>query len=157
MVIDLPFEGRKVKGSRKYRGRERVPKVGSRREETITEPINSRIGEFLSAQTASFPSSSSGNIQAVSSCVETLQRLARSQGFSSLVARQIAFARRPSSRAGYQAKWSVFRRWCHLDRSHLFLILSLGGGAPILLFSGSYAAFSPRVIAPVPYLLEIYF
>ena len=46
MVIDLPFEGRKVEGSQKYRGRERVPKVGSRREETITEPINFRIGEF---------------------------------------------------------------------------------------------------------------
>ena len=46
MVIDLPFEGRKVEGSQKYRGRERVPKVGSRREETITELINSRIGEF---------------------------------------------------------------------------------------------------------------
>ena len=48
VVIDLPFEGRKVEGSRKYRGRERVPKVGSRREETITEPINSRIGEIKS-------------------------------------------------------------------------------------------------------------
>ena len=46
VVIDLPFEGRKVEGSWKYRGRERVPKVGSRSEETITEPINSRIGEF---------------------------------------------------------------------------------------------------------------
>ena len=46
VVIDLPFEGGKVEGSRTYRGRERVPKVGSRREETITEPINSRIGEF---------------------------------------------------------------------------------------------------------------
>ena len=46
MVIDLPFEGRKVERSWKYRGRERVPKVGSRREETITEPINYRIGEF---------------------------------------------------------------------------------------------------------------
>ena len=46
VVIDLPFKGRKVEGSRKYRGRERVPKVGSRREETITEPINSCIGEF---------------------------------------------------------------------------------------------------------------
>ena len=45
MVIDLPFEGREVEGSRKYRGRERVPKVRSRREETIIEPINSRIGE----------------------------------------------------------------------------------------------------------------
>ena len=48
MVTDLPFEGRKIEGSQKYRGRERVPKVGSRREETITEPINSRIGEFHS-------------------------------------------------------------------------------------------------------------
>ena len=67
------------------------------------------------AQTASFPSSSSGNIQAVSSCLETLQRFARSQGFSSLVAKLIAFARRPSSRAGYQAKWSVYRHWCHSE------------------------------------------
>ena len=46
VVIDLPFEGRKVEGSWKYGRRERVPKTGSRREETITEPINSRIGEF---------------------------------------------------------------------------------------------------------------
>ena len=46
MVIDLPFEGRKVEGSRKYSRRERVPKVRSRGEEIITEPINSRIGEF---------------------------------------------------------------------------------------------------------------
>ena len=66
-----------------------------------------------SAQTASFPSISSGNIQAVSSCVETLQRFARSQGFSSHVAKQIAFARHPYSLAGYQAKWSMYRRWCH--------------------------------------------
>ena len=45
VVIDLPFEGRKVEGNRKYR-RERVPRVGSRREETITKPINSCLGEF---------------------------------------------------------------------------------------------------------------
>ena len=38
VVIDLPFEG-----SQKYRRRGRVPKAGSRREETITEPINSHI------------------------------------------------------------------------------------------------------------------
>ena len=41
VVIDLPFEG-----SQKYRRREKVPKAGSRGEETITEPINSRIEEF---------------------------------------------------------------------------------------------------------------
>ena len=39
VVIDLPFEGRKVEGSRKYKRSERVPKAGSRREETITELI----------------------------------------------------------------------------------------------------------------------
>ena len=39
VVIDLIFEGRKVEGSRKCKRRERVPKAGSRREETITEPI----------------------------------------------------------------------------------------------------------------------
>ena len=43
VVIDLQFEGRKVDGSRQYRRRERVPKAGSRREETITELINSCI------------------------------------------------------------------------------------------------------------------
>ena len=46
MVIDLPYKGRKVEGSWKCRRRERVPKAGSRREETINEPINSWIGEF---------------------------------------------------------------------------------------------------------------
>ena len=46
VVIDLPLEGRKDERSRKYRRRERVSKAGSRREETITEPINSCFGEF---------------------------------------------------------------------------------------------------------------
>ena len=46
VVIELPFEGRNAEGSRKYRRRERVLKAGTRREETITEPINSCIGEF---------------------------------------------------------------------------------------------------------------
>ena len=31
------------------------------------------------------------------------------------VARQTGFACRPSSCDGYQAKWSVFRRWCHSE------------------------------------------
>ena len=46
VVIDLSFEGRKVEGSWKYRSRERVPKEGSRREETITEAINSCTVKF---------------------------------------------------------------------------------------------------------------
>ena len=65
-----------------------------------------------------------GGVRAVSSCVETIQRCARSQGFSSHVARQSSLARRSSSCAGHQAKWaytgsgavrkdipSLFLRW----------------------------------------------
>ena len=48
VVTDLPFEVRKVEGSQKYRRRERFPKTGSRRAETITEPVNCCIGEFHS-------------------------------------------------------------------------------------------------------------
>ena len=65
-----------------------------------------------SSQTASFSSSSSRDIQAVPSCVETLQRFAKSQGFSTHVTKQIGFA---SSRAGYQSKWTVFRHWCRSE------------------------------------------
>ena len=65
--------------------------------------------------TAALLSSSSGGVRAVSSCMETIQRFARSQGFSSHVARQASLVRRSSSRAGYQAKWAVYRQWCHSE------------------------------------------
>ena len=45
-IDKISKKGNKVEGSRKYRRMERVPKAGSRREETITEPFNSCIGEF---------------------------------------------------------------------------------------------------------------
>ena len=47
--------------------------------------------------------------------METIQRFARSQGFSSHVARPASLARRSSSRAGYQAKWTVYRQWCRAE------------------------------------------
>ena len=68
-----------------------------------------------SIQTASFPSASSRDPQAVSSCLATVQRFARTEGFSSRVATQVGFARRPSSRTNYQVKWSVYRRWCRVE------------------------------------------
>ena len=49
------------------------------------------------------------------SCVETFQQFTRLQGFSSRVAKQIGFARRPSSCAGYQAKWTIYRHWCRSE------------------------------------------
>ena len=50
---------------------------------------------------------------AQASCLATLQRYTRAAGFSSAVAEQSSLARRPSSRAVYQARWSVYRDWCH--------------------------------------------
>ena len=64
---------------------------------------------------ATLPSSSSGNVRAVASCLETIQRFAGARGFSKHVAKQSALARRASSRAGYQAKWSIHRQWCHVE------------------------------------------
>ena len=67
------------------------------------------------SETTALSSSSSGSVRAVSSCVETIQRFARLQGFTSHVAKQPSLARRSSSRAGYQAKWSIYRQWCHSE------------------------------------------
>ena len=44
--------------------------------------------------------------------METIQRFAKSQGFSSHIAKQASLVRSSSSRAGYQAKWSANRQWC---------------------------------------------
>ena len=46
---------------------------------------------------------------------ETIQRFTRAGGFSKHVAQQVSFACRPSSRAGYQSKWLVYRRWCRFE------------------------------------------
>ena len=64
---------------------------------------------------APLPPVSSGSVQAVSSCLVTIQRFTRAGGFSRRVAQQVSLARRPSSRAGYQSKWLVFRRWCRSE------------------------------------------
>ena len=64
-----------------------------------------------SSQTAALPSSSSRGPQAVTSCMETIQRFARAAGFSASVAAQVGLARHPSSRTSYHFKWSVFRDW----------------------------------------------
>ena len=61
---------------------------------------------------ASVSSMLPGSPQAASSCLETLRRFTRAAGFSSAVASQASLARRPSSRANYQLKWSVYRSWC---------------------------------------------
>ena len=42
-----------------------------------------------------------------------LRRFTRAAGFLSEVAAQASLARRPSSHANYQLKWTVYRSWCH--------------------------------------------
>ena len=64
---------------------------------------------------ASLPSVPSGSVQAVASCLETIKRFTRAGGFSKHVAQQVSLARRPSSRAGYQSKWLVYRQWCRSE------------------------------------------
>ena len=56
-----------------------------------------------------------GGVQDVASCLETIQRFVRALGFSKRVAQQVALARHPCSRAGYQASWLVYRRWCRAE------------------------------------------
>ena len=65
------------------------------------------------SSSAPLSSASSGGVRAVASCLETIQRFAQAKGFSKHVAMQSALALRSSSRAGYQARWSSYRQWCH--------------------------------------------
>ena len=60
----------------------------------------------------SVSSSLPGSPSAQASRLATLQRFTRAAGFSA-VAEQSSLARRPSSRAGYQVRWSIYRAWCH--------------------------------------------
>ena len=65
----------------------------------------------------SVSSSLPGSPSAQASCLATLQRFTRAAGFSSAVAEQSSLARRPSSRAIYQVRRSIYRSWCH-DHGH---------------------------------------
>ena len=70
-----------------------------------------------SASSAPLSSTPSGGVRAGSSCLEAIQQFAQAKGISKHVARQSALARRASSRAGYQARWSIYQQWCH-SHSH---------------------------------------
>ena len=66
-----------------------------------------------SFQTAPLPSLSLEPPRASADCLAYLQRSAYHSGFSSAVARQLTPCRRRSTRLNYQAKWAVYRAWCH--------------------------------------------
>ena len=63
-----------------------------------------------SSQTASFPPE---RVRASADCLSYLRRSVRQAGFSEAVASQLTHCRRRSTRVNYQAKWVVYRSWCH--------------------------------------------
>ena len=66
-----------------------------------------------SSQPAPLPSLSPEPPRASADCLAYLQRSTHHSGFSSAVARQFTLCRRRSTRVSYQAKWAVYRAWCH--------------------------------------------
>ena len=78
----------------------------------LTGPSGDSAGPSRPPALASVSSSLPGSPSAQASCLETLQRFTRAAGFSSAVAEQSSLAHRPSLRAIYQVRWSIYRSWC---------------------------------------------
>ena len=79
----------------------------------LAGPSSDPAGPSRPLALASVSSSLPGSPSAQASCLVTLQRFTRAAGFSSAVAEQSSLARRPSSSAVYQVRWSIYRSWCH--------------------------------------------
>ena len=86
-----------------------------------------------STQTATLLSLSPEPACASADCVSYIERSAHAFGFSASVARQLARCRRRSTRLNYQAKWLVFRSWCH-RHGHSVSRLTIPKIASFLLF-----------------------
>ena len=78
----------------------------------LAGPSSDSAGPSRPPALASVSSSLPGSPSAQASCLETLQRFTRAAVFSSAVAEQSSSERRPSSRAIYQVRWSIYRSWC---------------------------------------------
>ena len=74
---------------------------------------NSVTTEERSAQTVSFPPIPPKRPRASTSCLETVRRFSRYEGFSNRVAKHLMSARRDSTNRNYQSKWNIYRRWCN--------------------------------------------
>ena len=66
-----------------------------------------------STQTTSLPPLPPEPPRASADCVSFIERSAHHFGFSKAVACQLTHCRHRSTRVNYQAKWAVFRSWCH--------------------------------------------
>ena len=85
----------------------------SRSPPAVAGPSGHPFGSSRPPAPASLSAPLPGSPQATPSCLEILWRFTRTAGFSSAVAEQSSLARRPSSRAACQLRWSVYHSWCH--------------------------------------------
>ena len=99
-----------------------------------------------SSQTAPFPSLPPAAVHATVNCVSYLKRSARQAGFSNAVASQLTRCRRRSTRVNYQAKWVVYRSWCH-RQGHSVSRPTVAKVADFLLFLRSTLSLSYSSIA----------
>ena len=76
---------------------------------TIVWHSHDTVKSKRSTKTAPLPPKSA---YASADCMATIKRFARQAGFSSMVAGQLVFCRRQSTRLNYQARWGTYRKWC---------------------------------------------
>ena len=102
----------------------------------------------------SVSSSLPGSPSAQASCLATLQRFPRAAGFSSAIAEQSSLARRPSSRAVYRVRWSIYHGWCH-SNGHSVSNPTLAMVADLYITSGTPEALvCPPWVVTVPFYLR---
>ena len=103
---------------------------------------------------ASVSSSLPGSLSAQASCLATLQRFPRAAGFSSALAEQSSLARRPSSRAVYRVRWSIYHGWCH-SNGHSVSNPTLAMVADLYITSGTPEALvCPPCVVTVQFYLR---
>ena len=103
---------------------------------------------------ASVSSSLPGSQSAQASCLATLQRFTRAAGFSSAVAEQSSLARRPSSRAVYQVRWSIYRGWCHSNGHSVSSPTLAMVAASCITYDTPEALVCPPCVVPVQFYLR---
>ena len=99
-----------------------------------------------SSQTSAFPPLQPESPNASADCLSFVERSARHFGFSKAVAHQLTHCHRESTRINYQAKWSVYRSWCH-HHGHSISCPTVSKVADFLLYLRCSLSFSYLPIA----------
>ena len=84
----------------------------SRPSGTIIRRSHHTVRSKRSSKTAPLPPVPPKSAYASADCMATLKRFAIQAGFPPVVAGQLIFSRRLSTRLNYQARWGTYRKWC---------------------------------------------